>query len=125
MHIRHCECPQATQAHKLSPLFLTETVACKLYHLQRETFVRHGHVMVDKELAKTSSKPQEKLPFIGFYGILPCREPVKILLEGRMVHIIHNRSFNFHSPHFDGFLDHIVLQQGFNKPAFRIIAHVT
>ncbi|MPN33297.1 hypothetical protein SDC9_180782 [bioreactor metagenome] len=124
VHIRHGKCSESPQTHKFPALLFSETVAGHFDHPQWQVLVGDRHVVVHKELPETGCKAQKHLPLVRLNRILPCREPVKVLFERRVIHVVHQGSFDFHCPEISCDIKHVVFNKGFDKPSFRVIAHV-
>ena len=106
-------------------LLPAEAVSGHLDHLQGQIPVRDGHVTVHQELPETRCKSQEERPLVRFYRILPCREPVKVFLECRVVHVIHDRGLDLDRAVLCDRINDIILKKPLHQGSFRIEPHIS
>ena len=104
------ESSQAADADQLSPLFAPEGVSGDLEHLEGHGLVGDGHVVAHEKLAKARCESQEELLLIRFDLVLPGRESVQVLLEGGMLHVVHDGRLHLHSSHVSCPVQNICLQ---------------
>ncbi len=99
MHIRHRERTQTPETHQFAVLLPPEAISGHLNHLQGEVSMRDRHVVIHQKLPEACRKSQKERSLVGFDRVLPCRKPVKILLQCRVVHVIHDRGLDLDCTH--------------------------
>ena len=125
VHVGHGEGPQSADAHKLAALLAPEAVPGDLEHLQGHGLVGDGHVVAHEELAEAGGETQEQPLLVRLDLVLPGGEPIEVLLEGRVVHVVHDGRLYFHGAHVRCPVQDVVLQQGFDQPALWVEPHVS
>jgi len=81
--------------------------------------------MAHEKLTEAGGEAQKQLLLVRLDLVLTGGETIQVLLEGGVLHVVHDGGLHLHSSHVLGLLQNEVLQKALDHAAFGVVAHVS